>query len=338
MAVHPEEFEVAKTLAALFATVVLWTTCSESQAASALNKLVFGHVLLNARAAPLWIAKEQGFFAKHGLDSEVILVRGSPILAAAMSSGDIELGFTGGTAVMGAAVGGADLKLLANFTTRLIRTPQDLRGKKLGIVSIGGTTWMVAILGLEHLGLEPGRDKINLMPIGDQTVLAQALLAGTIDATILDSVYSRRLQEKGCTILAEFAQANIPLASVGVVGRAATIEKKPLVIENALRALVEANAYVHNPAHKAITLNVLQRRLKIGEREAEEGFQDMLLGLNRKPYPSLEGMRNIQRLMKVHNPKAESVKVEDLIDQRFLRKLDESGFIDRLYSAPGEKE
>ena len=337
---------MAKTLAVVLVTVVLWASCRESQAASTANNLTIGHVLLNARAAPLWVAKEQGFFAKHGLNAEVILVRGSPILAAAMSSGDIELGFTGGTAVMGAAVGGADLKLLANFTSRLtqdlivrpgIRTPQDLRGKRLGIVSIGGTTWMVAILGLEHLGLEPNRDKINLMPLGDQTVLAQALLAGTIDATILDSVYSRRLQEKGSFILAEFGKSNIPLASVGVVARAALIERKPLVIESALKALVEANAYVLNPANKTTTLNVLQRRLKISEREAEEGFQDMLLGLERKPYPSLEGLRNIQRLMKVRNPKAESVRVEELIDQRFLKKLDESGFIDRLYNAAGEK-
>lgn len=337
---------MAKSLAIVLVTVVLGAICPESQAASTANKLAIGHVLLNARAAPLWVAKEQGFFAKHGLNVEIILVRGSPILAAAMSSGDIEMGFTGGTAVMGAAVGGADLKLLANFTGRLtqdlivrpgIRTPQDLRGKKLGIVSIGGTTWMVAILGLEHLGLEPGRDKINLMPLGDQTVLAQALLAGTIDATILDGVYSRRLQGQGSLILAEFGKSNIPLASVGVVARAAVIEKKPLVIESALKALLEANAYVLNPANKAITLGVLQRRLKIGESEAEEGFQDMLLGLERKPYPSLEGMRNIQRLMKVRNPKAESVRVEDLVDQRFLKKLDESGFIDRLYNAAGEK-
>ena len=337
---------MAKALAVFFVTVMLSAICPESQAASTDNKLTIGQVLLNARAAPLWVAKEQGFFAKHGLNAEIILVRGSPILAAAMSSGDIEMGFTGGTAVMGAAVGGADLKLLANFTGRLtqdlivrpgIRTPQDLRGKKLGIVSIGGTTWMVAILGLEHLGLEPGRDKINLMPLGDQTVLAQALLAGTIDATILDGVYSRRLQGQGSLILAEFGKANIPLASVGVVARAAVIEKKPLVIESALKALLEANAYVLNPANKAITLGVLQRRLKIGEREAEEGFQDMLLGLERKPYPSLEGMRNIQRLMKVRNPKAESVRVEDLVDQRFLRKLDESGFIDRLYNPAAEK-
>jgi len=137
--------------------------------------------------------------------------------------------------------------------------------------------------------------------------------------------------------LAEFGKSNIPLASVGVVARAALIERKPLVIESALKALVEANAYVLNPANKTTTLNVLQRRLKISEREAEEGFQDMLLGLERKPYPSLEGMRNIQRLMKVRNPKAESVRVEELVDQRFLKKLDESGFIDRLYKAAGEK-
>src|SRR3970040_1152390 len=110
---------MAKSLAIVLVTVVLWAICPEGQAASTANKLAIGHVLLNARAAPLWVAKEQGFFAKYGLNAEVILVRGSPILAAAMSSGNIELGFTGGTAVMGAAVGGADLKLLANFTSRL---------------------------------------------------------------------------------------------------------------------------------------------------------------------------------------------------------------------------
>jgi NitT/TauT family transport system substrate-binding protein len=337
---------MANILRAAFAAVMFWLVCLESHAASAPTKIVIGHVLLNARAAPLWIAKEQGFFAKHGIDAELILVRGSPILAAAMSSGDIEVGFTGGTAVLGAAVGGSDIKILAHFTNRVtfdlvarpgIRTVKDLRGKRFGVVSIGGTTWMAAILGMEYLGLEPGRDNITLTAVGDQTVLAQAVLAGTIDATLLDGVYSRRLQETGCAILAEFGRANISIGSVGVTARAVVIEKKPLVMENVLKALLEANAYVLNPANKSTTLNVLQRRLKIGDREAEEGFRDMEIGLERKPYPSLEGMRNIQRLMKVHNPKAERVKVEELIDQRFLRKLDESGFIDRLYSAYGGK-
>ena len=80
---------MAKILS-IVVTVLLWAFYTESQAASTRTKLVIGHVLLNARAVPLWVAKEQGFFSKYGLDAEVILVRGSPILAAAMSSGDIE--------------------------------------------------------------------------------------------------------------------------------------------------------------------------------------------------------------------------------------------------------
>jgi len=55
--------------------------------------------------------------------------------------------------------------------------------------------------------------------------------------------------------------------------------------------------------------------------------------LNRKPYPSLEGLRNAQRLMTLQNPKIAILKIEELIEPRFVRKLDENGFIDRLYSA-----
>jgi hypothetical protein len=70
---------------------------------------------------------------------------------------------------------------------------------------------------------------------------------------------------------------------------------------------------------------------------AENGYQDHLLTLNRKPYPSLEGLRNAQRLMALQNPKIAGLKVEDLIDSRFVRKLDEKGFIDELYRADASR-
>ena len=85
-----------------------------------------------------------------------------------------------------------------------IKTPEDLRGKKFGVQSIGGTVWMGAILALEHFGLDPDRDKIAIIAAGDQTVLAQALANGTIDATVLDGVQSRPLQRQG---LSDFGRA-----------------------------------------------------------------------------------------------------------------------------------
>jgi hypothetical protein len=84
-------------------------------------------------------------------------------------------------------------------------------------------------------------------------------------------------------------------------------------------------------------MNTLRRYLKINERDAEEGYKDNLAGIDLRPYPSVEGIRNIQRLMKAQNPKIEKVRVEDLIDDRILRKLDESGFIDEVFSRYGVK-
>jgi NitT/TauT family transport system substrate-binding protein len=331
----------------IFATVIFLTSSVESQSASAPTKVVASYSAMNARVAPLWIAQDQGYFKKNGTDIDAVFIRTGPLQVASLVSGDTDIGYMGATNVVGAAGGGSDLRILASFTNRVnydlvvrpgIKSPEDLRGKRFGVQAIGGTVWMGAILGLEHLGLEPGRDNISMLNVGDQSVLAQALLAGTIDATVLDGVYSRRLNERGFPILAEFSKINIPFSSTGIVVRQGYLERQPsATLENFLKAILEANAFLQRPASKASVLRILMRRLRVSEREAEEGYRDTLAGLDLKPYPSLEGMLNIQRLMKLRNPKLEKVKVVELIDDRILRKLDESGFIERLYSSYGVK-
>ena len=102
-------------------------------------------------------------------------------------------------------------------------------------------------------------------------------------------------------------------------------------------AVMEGIAFVLGPVNKAATIKLLQRRLHVSEREAEEGFVDMLIGMDKKPFPSMEGLRNIQRLMKQRNPKMANIKVEELVDDQILRRLDESGFIDKLFAAHGVK-
>ena len=65
---------------------------------------------------------------------------------------------------------------------------------------------------------------------------------------------------------------------------------------------------------------------------AEEGYHDAVRTMSRKPYPAIEGMRNIQRLLKTQNPRIGDVDIEDLVDNRYIRKLDESGFFERIYA------
>jgi drug/metabolite transporter superfamily protein YnfA len=222
---------IEKSMMALFPVVAMiliivciWTELAG--AASASPRVVIAHGAMNARVAPLWVARDRGFFAKYGVTADTIVIRGSSILLAAMATNEIDVGYTGGTAVIGAVAGGADLKVLSAFTNRVnydlmvrpgIKTAEDLRGKKFGIQTIGGTLWMGAILALEYLGLDAERDKITILAVGDQNVLAHALEVGTIDATVLDGVQSQRLIALGFPRLIDLNKYNLPILSSGFV-------------------------------------------------------------------------------------------------------------------------
>jgi NitT/TauT family transport system substrate-binding protein len=314
-------------------------------AAVAGPKVVISFAGVNPRQTPLWIAQEQGMFAKHGVDADVVFIRTGPIQVAAVSSGATQLAYSGPASVLGASAGGTDLRLVASFTNRLtytmiarpeIKKAEDLRGKRFGVQAIGGSVWMGAVLGLEHLGLDQRRDNINILNIGDQTVLAQAMESGTIDVTVLDGVFSRRLKQKGYSVLVELSETKIPYVSNTIVGTRAFFQQQPELAENIMKGLIESLAFILAPQNKAVVVNTIMKRLKISDPAvAEQGYRDLVQITDPKPYVSLEGMRNIQRLMKIQNPLIGNVKLEELIDNRPLKKLEETGFLQRTYSAYG---
>ncbi len=331
---------------ALFAGLVALHQYSiEGHAAAAPSKVVISFAGVNPRQTPLWIAQEQKLFTKHGVDADVVFIRTGPIQVAAVSSGATQLAYAGPASVLGAAAGGTDLRLIASFTNKLtytmiarpeIKRPEDLRGKRFGVQAIGGSVWMGAVLGLEHLGLEQRRDNINIINVGDQTVLAQAMESGTIDATVLDGVFSRRLKQKGYSVLVELAETTIPYVSNTIVGTRTFFQQQPELTENIMKGLIESVAFIMAPQNKPIVVNTIMKRLKINDPSvAEQGYQDLVQISDPKPYVSLEGLRNIQRLIKIQNPPIGNVKLEELIDNRPLKKLEDSGFLQKTYAAYG---
>ncbi|HEY2989400.1 MAG TPA: ABC transporter substrate-binding protein [Candidatus Binatia bacterium] len=329
----------------VFAALAACAHSADSIAASAPAKIVIAHAAMNARVAPLWVAQDYGFFTKNGAAANAIFIRQAPVLVAAITTGDVQVGYTGGTSVMAAVIGGADLKMIASMTNRLaydlvalpaIKSAKDLRGKRFGVQSLGGTVWMAGMLGLEHVGLDPVRDNINFLAIGDQTVLTQALEAGRIDATVLDGVFSRRLKQKGFTILADLYQADIPFSGQGLIVKSAYLQGQGETLEGLLKGLLEGIAFTLAPKNKSAVVGTIMKRLKLSDPSvAEEGYQDILKNVDKKPYPTLDGLRNIQRLMKTRTAGAEKVKVEEMVDDRILRKLSQSGFIDKLFESYG---
>jgi len=315
--------------------------------ALAQTKITVGVAAMSPRTIPLLIAQEQGLFSKHGIEARIVLIKGAPILVASLISGDLEIGYTGGTSVLGAAAQGPYLKILSSISSKLthtmlanpsLKTAEQLRGKRFGIQSMGGTTWMHTILGLEHVGLDVKRDNINILMIGDSVLIGQSLEAGRIDAAVLDGVLARRLINKGFSVIVDLTPANIPMVNQAVVVAPDFVQKRPELAERILMVLVDSLAFTLAPMNKSVVVKTIMRRLQIDDpKVADEGYQDLMTSIERKPFPSLEGLRNIRRLMATQNPKAANVKVEDLIDARLIRKLDENGYMDKVAAAYGLK-
>jgi len=100
---------------------------------------------------------------------------------------------------------GHDFKIVATFSSRNsydliarpnIKRPEDLRGKKIALNSIGGTGWMGVLFWLEHFGLDQTRDQISMQVLGDQPIMMQAVETGIADAAALDGVFSKILRHK----------------------------------------------------------------------------------------------------------------------------------------------
>ncbi|HEX9455773.1 MAG TPA: hypothetical protein VGA27_15495, partial [Candidatus Binatia bacterium] len=129
-----------------------------------------------------------------------------------------------------------------------------------------------------------------------------------------------------------------PIAGQTIIVRKALARQSPEFVENMLKAQIEALAFALSPRNKPAVLELMKKRLRISSPSAlEESYKDMMEEVDRKPYPSAEGLANIQRFMKTLSPKLAELKIDDVADNRWVRRLDESGFIDRTFAVAGVK-
>src|SRR6266496_4124132 len=307
------------------------------------TKIVVGYASMSSVVTTLWVAQEKGFFAKNGLDVQSVFIPGSPTLIASINTGDVHMAYTGGTATLGAAVGGLDMKIIAAFANFIqtdlvarpeIKTAADMKGKRIGVTSIGGTGWMSAMLALEQIGLVPERDKISLAAFGDQRVISQALETGTIQGASLAGVFSQRLKRMGYNFLGDVEK--IALVGTAVVVKADYLAGHQTIVRSALRALIEGDGYLLNPANKAAVMEIMTKKLGITDSvSANDGYEDYVRRTDRKAVVSIDGLKNIQRFMKLRNPKIADINLDRLVDESILRDLEKSGVVEQTLSGKG---
>ena len=255
---------------ALFLLVLLRVTPGLEAAELPLVRIAHG--AFNEKIAALWIGAEQGFFRKQSVNVEVINIGSGPQTIAALASGEIQLAYTIPGSVLSVAAGGMDVAFFAGVVNRAdgdfvtapsLRSAEELKGKRVGVQSIGGGVWSMTMLALEHLGLEPTRDKILVMVVGDQPVLTQALAAGGVDAAYLSYTYTASLKEKGFNVLLDLAKAPITYQGLALATGRSYLRQNPQMIDSILRGVVESVAFIQKPSQKEAVINSLMKNLRL---------------------------------------------------------------------------
>ena len=288
--------------------------------------------------ASIWIAKELNLFKKYGLETQYILMPRSPLAVAALIAGEIDVAVIGPGHLVNANSGGADVIGVANLVQKLdyrlnsrpeIKKREELRGKRIAISGPGATSHLVALLALQNMALDPNREKIAFLTIpGTEINRRLALESGSVDATTLNGSVGDTYGQKGYPVLFNFKGTGVVMPQTMLVTTRRLATSKPQVIEAYMKALVEAIAYLLDPANKENVTRAMATNLRLtNPSEADEAYKAVINAYERVPYPTIEGMKRLHGLLTSINPKLADAKVETMIDDSFVQKLDSSGFV-----------
>jgi ABC-type nitrate/sulfonate/bicarbonate transport system substrate-binding protein len=320
----------------LFLGILLFSVgCFEANA-FALDKVVLTFASFSEREGVLFVAKDHNFFRKHDLDADIIYVATGAVALSALTRGSshFNTGSASG-ATLGAIAAGSDVAFIAGLVNKLtgtfvvspqIKSPAELKNKRLAVTSIGGGTWVFTMLALQHWGLDPKRDNISIRVIGNDAVRAQALASGAIDGAAVGYAFAGNLKQQGYRILADLAELGVPYQGTALLARRSFVSQSPEIVEKVLRSLVEAIAFIQSPANKEAVTRTLAKSLQMARAEdAAEGYERMKTIYDKRIFPTSEGIRNTMRLFEGANEKIRQLKIEDVIDDRIVRKLEKEG-------------
>jgi ABC-type nitrate/sulfonate/bicarbonate transport system substrate-binding protein len=277
------------------------------------------------------------------LDVKVVNVRGGTQATQALLGGGLDMAYSDPPGTIAAIAAGAPLvEVMATATVMpyylvgapAVKSLADLKGKRVGSSGLGlSASRMAIIVGLKHLGLDPDRDKITLVAAGTEPERLAGLASGSLAGTVIAPEFRSRIEQLGLNVLADLRAMTIPWEVGNVVTSRKFLQSQRDVVERAIKALLEGNAYVLNPAYRPQLLELLKSRLGLkSTQDATGAYEDTIkYYVLKKPYPYREGLQSIIAEVGKIAPSAASLRYEDVADPSIIEKLDKSGYIDGLY-------
>jgi ABC-type nitrate/sulfonate/bicarbonate transport system substrate-binding protein len=291
--------------------------------------------------APLYVGRDRKFYEKYGLDVQLILVNSGSLVAQMFQAGELQFTANAPASLVSLAAAGEKLSFFLGLSNTSpfsvvsqpsIRRAQDLKGKKLGTARFGGSSHISALIAMEHLGLDLKRDGITLIQTGVDPERMAALENKAIDSAMLQRVATRVMTGKGFLNLLNMHSAKIPYQNTGLTVKKDYAATHAKVVDGFVRGTIEAYGFIFKKENKQSVKEIITKNLRLPNIEAAEDFyveaQDEL---DRKPYPTLEGFKLVIKYVAEQNPKAAAVKAEEIVDNSWLKKIDDEKFFDRVY-------
>jgi NitT/TauT family transport system substrate-binding protein len=306
--------------------LALALTATLARADTALPKLVVSWGTVAISNTPVWVAYKAGLFKKHGLDVDLQYVE-STLQIPSLISGSVQIAQVGGTNVVSADVGGADLVIMATLSPVFpylfmvpssIKTPAQLKGKTIGVSKFGDASDVGARIAMAKAGIDP--KDVTFVQVGSSTNRATALINGAIAGGVIIPPMNVALEAHGLHTLIDLARLRVPAADITIAARRSWLNSHREIAQAYIDAMVEAIAKAKSD--KAFTVATIKEYFKSDDDRAMSAGYDFFareIMTTSLPYPRPEQFTSSLEELSKSNEKIKGFDVAKILDDSFLR-------------------
>ena len=281
----------------------------------------------------LKVINRSNLWRKHGIDVRTIYLSSGTLMAQTLSSGDVGIAGFDTPAMLNLALAGNPLKVIAVPINRLeplfvvrsnIKSPADLRGKKVTISRFGSGSDIMTRVALRYWKLDPDKD-VSFFQSGNTPTRMAALVAGHMDAALVSSTGVAKIVATGCCrVLADLSELPLEFANYGVVVSGALLKNQRDNVKGFLLAIIEG---IHTFKTKPDVARAVLRESN-SESEVDGLYARLSKSFRDFPSPESRGIQNV--IDSLPTPKARGAKAEDFMDTTLMDEIRKSGFMDKL--------
>jgi ABC-type nitrate/sulfonate/bicarbonate transport system substrate-binding protein len=322
---------------AMILALLLSALIAAAAAAQTLDSFRVSYGGYNETAAPMWVGIDKGIFKKYGIDASMIQVRSGALSVAALVAREVDAVWPAQSTILSTVFGGVKLGCIASPINKIprllvvrkdINTIEDLRGKVVGVQSIGGGFWLQTMIIFDSLGIDPDKHGLKFRVIGDGPVIAQALTTGNIDVAAMTYSLSEAALKAGFRSMIDAAELKAPYQGPSVCALKDGLASRQDFFLRLTKGLAEATAFILDSGNKAEVVKTLMKHLRLAKPdEGESSYKVLRLMTTLDLAPNPAAFKIVQRIVAKVNPKISQVDIDQIIDGSYVRNLESSGFL-----------